>query len=52
MTVREFYEAMGRAGDWLIRRKIEKAVFSFKIRWKQQIDDNVRRIIVEEKTYR
>ena len=49
MTVQEFYVALGSnwtdASDWECREKIEKAVFSFKISWKQQVDDKVCEII-------
>ena len=42
MTVQEFYEGMGKAGDWECRRKIEKAVMiNFKISWRDELTDDV-----------
>jgi len=42
MTVREFYEGMGKAGDWECRRKIERVVMqNFKIRWRDELTDEV-----------
>jgi hypothetical protein len=42
MTVGEFYEGMGKAGDWECRRKIEKAVMiNYKIHWKDELTDEV-----------
>ncbi len=47
-TVGQFYEGLGRCGDWDCREKIEKAVFAFKISWKQEVDDSVCQIIAEQ----
>ncbi len=49
MTVQEFYVALGSAGDWKCREKIEKAVFSFKLHWKQELDDKACEIIATQK---
>ena len=40
MTIKEFYVAMGNAGDWECRRKIERAVMqNYKISWRDQLTD-------------
>jgi len=50
MTVKEFYEAMGRAGDYKTREKIEKAVMiQFKLSWRDELDDKAAQIIVDAK---
>lgn len=42
MTVKEFYVAMGRAGDWKCREKIERAVMvKSHISWKDEMTDEV-----------
>ena len=47
MTVKEFYVSLGTWSDWKLREKIEKAVFSFKISWKDTLTDEVCQAIAD-----
>ena len=45
MTVKQFYVGLGSVGDWACRAKIERAVFNFKISWRDTLTDQVCQII-------
>ena len=47
MTVQQFYVSLGTWSDWELRAKIERAVFSFRISWKDKLNNRVRQAIVE-----
>jgi len=50
VTVKDFYEGMGRCGDYKTRAKIEKAVMvNHKLRWSDKMDGKACQIIANSK---